>query len=139
MNRIARYIMSGLLLATQTLALSSCDLITKPEDILYHVAIFNDSQDDVKVQCLNPDVKGQGGTYVLYHGSGVASWDIKKYPHTFVFKHIFTGEVLRTVTLEPNSITADRSHNGVNKLDAFYVYGSGEWQNCTAPVTNDTK
>lgn len=143
MKRFARYILGMLVLAVLTSGSGGgCKDILKPtpvEEKLYHVAIFSDSDQDVKVQCLNPDISGQGREYVLYHGRGVCSWDIKKYPHTFVFKHIVTGDVLRTIVLEPNSVKADRSHNGVQNLDAFYVYATGEWQNMQTPIVTDDK
>ncbi len=136
MKSPVRYIM---LIALVAIALftTSCVGLVKPEDKLYHVAVFNDSQDDVKVQNLNPDVNGQGGIITLVHGPGVASWDIKKYPHTIVFTHIVTGKVLRTIQIEPNSVNGDRSHKGIDHLDAFYVYATGEWQSACAPVVTD--
>lgn len=125
MFRLVRFILCGLVLLTVASSLNGCNWPTKPEDKLFNLVVFNTGQDDVRVQLSPADVKGQDGRYVLYHGEGRALFNIKKYPHTLVFTHIYTGQELRRVVIEPNSVINDRSYNGFDGLDCFYDYGNG--------------
>lgn len=135
MIRFARYILGGLVL---TILVGGC--ITDPKDKLFNLVVFNDGQDDVRVQITPTDVKGQDGQYLLSAGeAGHVMFNIKKYPHTLVFTHIYTGQELRRVSVEPNSILDDRSHNGFDHLDCYYVYGTGEYQNATVPYDSNDR
>lgn len=137
MTRIARFI--GLVgLVALVFSAVGCDLITKPENRLFHVAVFNTSDRDVQVQNVDPDVSGQGGWVTLVNTTGIASFDWKERPHTLVFRTIVTHEIIRTVPgLEPNGVQQDRAYRDYDGLDAVYDFGTGGWQNSAVPAPTD--